>query len=60
MEYKTQKSVMEDYQEGNITQELAIELLLKMKKLQQIKRETKKLVKRLNQAASNAGFVKPN
>lgn len=59
MEYKTQKSVIEDYQKGNITQEKAIELLLELKQLLKIKRQTKELVKRLNQAALNAGFKLP-
>lgn len=59
MEYKTQKAVIKDYQSGKITQEKAIELLLKMKRDAAAKKELKRLNKSLNEAAFRAGFKKP-
>lgn len=59
MKYKTQKSVIEDYQNGNIDESTALIELQKVIDLQKIKRQTKKLVGLLNKTADNANFIQP-
>ena len=59
MEYKTQKSVIKDYQQGKLPQDAAIQLLLKLKKDRAAKKELKELNKSLNEVAFRAGFKKP-
>ena len=60
MKYKTQKSVIQDYQNGNLDEASALVELQKIIELQRIKRQTKKLVNKLNKSAEQAQFVKPH
>jgi hypothetical protein len=55
MKYKTIKAIGLALQANQITQEEAV----KAYKLLQVNRETQKIVKQLNAAATTAGFKKP-
>lgn len=59
MKYKTQKSVIQDYQNGNIDEPTALLELQKVIDLQKMKRRTKKLVGLLNKTAQKANFTQP-